>query len=189
MKIFTSRSRGSLAQSTFCWWRHNRVLMTSQWPDNCDAITWKVTSNSLDIDFINSDIHGRSCKKPCLHWKSWKTKYSNINATWISISICHVCCNMFLWASCQIRKIAGYAGAENAGNVFPATTGKRSQHVSQHVHDARALMNAGIATWRFPLKSVAGNIPGACATHNFTYLVRGPSKLEYVSLNKPSWSL
>ena len=36
--------------------------MTSQWPDNCDAITWKVISNSLDIDFIHGDIHGRSCK-------------------------------------------------------------------------------------------------------------------------------
>ena len=62
-KIFTHRPRGSLAQSTFCWWRHNRVLMTSQWPDNCDAITWIVISNSLDIDFIHGDIHGRSCKK------------------------------------------------------------------------------------------------------------------------------
>ena len=27
------------------------------------------------------------------------------------------------WASCQIRKIAGYAYAGNAGNVFPATMG------------------------------------------------------------------
>ena len=61
-KIFTPQSRGSLAQSTFCWWRHNRVLMMSQWPDNCDTITWKVISNSLDIDFIHGDIHGRSFK-------------------------------------------------------------------------------------------------------------------------------
>ena len=29
----------------------------------CDAITWKVISNSLDINFIYGDIHGRSCKK------------------------------------------------------------------------------------------------------------------------------
>ena len=39
-------------------------------------------------------------------------------------------------------------------------------------------MHAGIANWRFPLKSVAGkNLPGipvACATRNFTYLVIGP---------------
>ena len=48
---------------SFCWCRHNQLLMTSQWPDNCDAITWIVISNSLDIDFIHGDIHGRSCKK------------------------------------------------------------------------------------------------------------------------------
>ena len=47
----------------FCWWRHNRLLMTSQWPDNGDAITRIVISNSLDIDFIHGDIHGGSCKK------------------------------------------------------------------------------------------------------------------------------
>ena len=49
----------------FCWWRHNRLAMMSQWPDNCDANTWQVISNSLDIDFIHCDIHGRSWKKKC----------------------------------------------------------------------------------------------------------------------------
>ena len=62
--IFTHRPRISLARFSFCWWRHNRLLMTSKWPDNCDAITGIVISNSLDIDFIHGDIHGRSCKKP-----------------------------------------------------------------------------------------------------------------------------
>ena len=56
---FTHRPRVSLARFSFCWWRHNRLLMTSQWPDNCDAITWIVISNSLDIDYIHGDIHGR----------------------------------------------------------------------------------------------------------------------------------
>ena len=46
-----------------CWWRHDWLLMTSQWPNNCDAITWIMISNSLDIDFIHGDIHGRPCKK------------------------------------------------------------------------------------------------------------------------------
>ena len=36
-------------------------------PDNYDARTWQVTSNSLDFDFIHSDIHGRSCKNRPLH--------------------------------------------------------------------------------------------------------------------------
>ena len=57
---------GATLSPRFCWWRHNRLLMTSQWPGNCDAITWIVISNSLDIDFIHGDIHGRSCKKRCI---------------------------------------------------------------------------------------------------------------------------
>ena len=45
------------------------LLMTSQsiaddvTMTKCDAITCIVISNSLDIDFIYGDIHGRSCKK------------------------------------------------------------------------------------------------------------------------------
>ena len=61
--IFTYRHRVSLAGCSFCWWRHNRSLMISQWPDNCDAITWIMISNSLDIDFIHSDIQSRSNKR------------------------------------------------------------------------------------------------------------------------------
>ena len=37
------------------------------------------------------------------------------------------------WTSCQICKIAGYACAGNARNVFPATTSWRSRHASRHV--------------------------------------------------------
>ena len=63
MKIFSHRPRVSLARFSFCWWCHNRLLTTSQWADNCDAITWIMISNSLDIDFIHGGIHGRWCKK------------------------------------------------------------------------------------------------------------------------------
>ena len=74
----------------------------------------------------------------------------------------------------------GCACAGNAGNVFPVTAGKRSRHASRHVRHARAVIHAGIANLRFPLKSAAGEnvpgIPGACATCNFTYLVRGPCR-------------
>ena len=66
-----------------------------------------------------------------------------------------------------MRKIARCACAGNAGNVLPATAGKRSRHASRHVRDARAVMHAGIIKKQFPLKSVAGEnvpgIPGACA--------------------------
>ena len=60
--VFTYRPCISLARFSFYRWRHNPLLMTPQWPINCDAITWIVISNSLDIDFIHGDIHGRSCK-------------------------------------------------------------------------------------------------------------------------------
>ena len=56
--IFSHCPRVSLARFLFCWWRHNWLLMTSQWPDNCDAITWTVISNSLSMDFIHGNIHG-----------------------------------------------------------------------------------------------------------------------------------
>ena len=55
--LYTSSQR--LTCSVFVL-RHNRLLMTSQWPDNCDAITWIVITNSLDIVFIHGDIHDRS---------------------------------------------------------------------------------------------------------------------------------
>ena len=40
------------------------------------------------------------------------------------------------------------------GTSFPATAGQRSRHASRHVRDARAVMHAGIAKYRFPFKSV-----------------------------------
>ena len=60
--IFSHQHRVSLVLFTFYWWRHNWLLMTSQWPDNCDLITLLVIINSLDTDFILGDIHGRSCE-------------------------------------------------------------------------------------------------------------------------------
>ena len=55
-RIFTNHPRVLLARFTLCWWRHNRLLMTSQWPDNCDAITWIVISYSLKINFLFTAI-------------------------------------------------------------------------------------------------------------------------------------
>ena len=79
----THRPHVSLARFSFCWWRHNRLLMMSQWPDNCNAIMWIMIFNSLDIDLIHGDIHGRSCKKdwyPMLpvQWDNWKFWGTNI---------------------------------------------------------------------------------------------------------------
>ena len=60
--IFTDRPRVWLAWFSFDWWCHNRLLMTSQFPDYCDEITWIEISNLLDINFIHSNIPSRSCK-------------------------------------------------------------------------------------------------------------------------------
>ena len=68
----------------------------------------------------------------------------------------------------------GCACAGKAMDVFPATSGMRFRHASRHVRATCAVMHAGIDNKRFLLKSAAWEnvcgIPGACATHNFTYL-------------------
>ena len=68
------------ARFKFCWWLHNRLLMASQWAENFDASTWQVTTNSLDIDFIHSDIQGRSCKKERFSFK--KLHFKILSAKW-----------------------------------------------------------------------------------------------------------
>ena len=81
MMIFTHHPHVSLTWFTFCWWCHNRLHMTSQWPDNYDASTCKAISNLLYMDFIHCDIHGLLCKKfvisdPVNYNEKWK--YHNI---------------------------------------------------------------------------------------------------------------
>ena len=99
---------------------------------------------------------------------------------WVRSSTCRL--PMLTMGLLPDTQNCGCACAGNAGNVFPVTAGKRSRHASRHVRHARAVMHAGIANYRFPLISTAGEnvpgIPGACATCNFTYLVRGPWQLH-----------
>ena len=63
------------------------LLLTSHWPDNCDTITWIVISNSLDIDFIHSDIHSRSCKKHILI--RWHLPWNRHQNAWWFYSVGH----------------------------------------------------------------------------------------------------
>ena len=109
--------------------------------------------------------------------------YFQINMKFPLIALCYI-----IWKSSAMgllpdKQYCGCACAGNAGNAFPVTAGKRSRHASRHVRHARAVMHAGIANLRFPLKSAAGEnvpgIPGACATCNFTYLVRGPCTITH----------
>ena len=86
---FTHRPRVSHARFSFCWWRHNRLLMTSQWPDNCDAITWIVISNSLDIKnnawvTVNNDFLSRVRRfgNDLHEWRSheWKSSPNRLTS-------------------------------------------------------------------------------------------------------------
>ena len=99
-------------RSLLSWWRHNRLLMTSQWPDDCDAITWKMISNSFDIDFIHSDIHGPSCKKLSYHTPQWSVPihlYYIFNdgitkvIAWVINSILHT--TKLIYPCLNIRKL------------------------------------------------------------------------------------
>ena len=86
------------------------------------------------------------------------------------------------WGLLPKTSNCGCACAGIAGKVFHVTAGKQSRHASRHVPDAGAVMHAGIVNSRSPLNSATGEnvpgIPGACAPHNFTYLVRGPCRSE-----------
>ena len=82
------------------------------------------------------------------------------------------------WVSYQIRKIGVCACAGNAGNIFPSHRGSANPTCITArawctCHDACRNRKLAIC---FEV-GVGGNvpsIPGACATRNFTYLVRGP---------------
>ena len=83
-----------------------------------------------------------------------------------------------LWASYQIRKISGCACAVNAGNVFPRHRFQRKplvidpdMHHGTCVKHVPWCMSGSITNDGG--ENVPG-IPGACATRNFAYLVRGP---------------
>ena len=82
---------------------------------------------------------------------------------------------MSTWASCQIRKIASCACAENAGNVSPqARVSDPDMHHGACVTHVPWWMSGSLNSgflWGQGGQNVPG-IPGTCAMRNFTYLVR-----------------
>ena len=123
--------------------------------------------------FWTSHWKGRIDNKPTLcHWMSWlhygiDSLYEPMMG-WIADA----------WASCQIRKITGCACTGNAGNVFPRGRLQRKLLVSDpDMHHGTCVTHV---PWcmlgslnRGGGENVPG-IPGACETHNITYLARGP---------------
>ena len=98
----------------------------------------------------------------------------SIRAGFLSVSAKGLC----QWTSYQIRKIGGCACAGNAGNVFPATDFQRKPLVSDpDMHHGTCVTHVPWCMSGSLTRNGGENvpdIPGACATHNFTYLVRDP---------------
>ena len=96
---FIHLPRVSLARFSFCWCRHNWLLMTSHWPDNYDAISWIVISNSLDIDFIHGDIQGQSCKTfVYVFVYVWATEFPSIPTLFDAQK------NIIYWLTCPTKE-------------------------------------------------------------------------------------
>ena len=79
----------------------------------------------------------------------------------------------WVWTSCQIRKIAGCAGTFSPP-PRASDTGMHHGTCVTHVPWCMPGSLTGGFLWsRCGGENVPG-VPGACATHNFMYLVRGP---------------
>ena len=100
-----------------------------------------------------------------------------MGCNYFSLSLIHAWDTMGLLPD---SNIAGCACAGNAGNVFPCHRLQRKPLVSDpDMHHGTCVTHvpwcmSGSLT-RDDGENVPG-IPGACATRNFTYLVRGPWK-------------
>ena len=94
--------------------------------------------------------------------------------TYIEMLLAYLTIVSASWASYQIRKIAGCVCTGNAGLFPPPPTSKETvvSDPGMHHGTSRAVMYGGIAIPR-GRKNVP-SIPGACATRNVRYLVRGP---------------
>ena len=79
-----------------------------------------------------------------------------------------------LWTSWQIRKIGGYACAGNV-SLPPQVSNPNMHHSTCMTHVSWRMLGSLISgfLWSWWWGNVPG-IPDACATRNFTYLVRGP---------------
>ena len=110
---------------------------------------------------------------------SYNTFYCSCAPGWMGES----CQEGKIWASYQIPKIAGCACTGNSGNVFPTTAGRRSRPASRHVRHARAVMHAGIANPRFPLKSVAGKTFPAFLAHAQPKILSGKRSIPQQTHN------
>ena len=172
-----------IVQCNWNWW-----INVSKTRTNCDFfidadqifyvhIIWQI--HNLNIPCPAGEIYGSSVKNKQNHFRL--TRYylvsslfkkrnrhsyvTKLNTQW-RVSPLSKGFGLVQWASYQIRKNAGCACAGSAGNVFPATDFKGNRKIVMPWYISRSLPSDG-------RENIPG-IPGACATHNLAYLVRGP---------------
>ena len=143
-----ARLKKLLNEQSTCWWYDITFI-------------WRYCHGTIPQLIINN---GTWCNTAY----SCKQRYT-INAT--------VFKKTKIWTSYQIRKIAGCACAEIAGNVYPPprVSDPDMHHGTCVTHVPRCM--PGSLTSGFIRSQWRGNfrgIPGACTIRNFTYLVRGP---------------
>ena len=105
-----------------------------------------------------------------------------VNLIWVLVASLWKASHSFRQRQIMLSHIVRHFGVGmNVLKEFNVFSGMGLLTHSGHV---RAVMHTGIANSRSPLKSEAKKIPGACANRNFTYLVRGPSQLAYMQLDR-----
>ena len=107
-------------------------------------------------------------------WREVQSVHSHEqnNFVILTFTLRHFCFILLAWASCQVRKIASCACAGNPETFSPP------QRVSDpDIHHGtcvtRAVIYAGIAYQRFPLKSMAEKTFPAFLAHVQTWYVNG----------------
>ena len=126
--IFTHRPRVSLAWFTFCW----------QWPDNGDTVTWIMIPDSLDTDFIQGNIHGRSCKKYIHYHFSILTWCENLKTVFMEDNI----------NACLRRRL---------DFIFPMICDRRSKDIVNHglypvIPEYRGFSTSRVKVYRYAIQ-------------------------------------
>ena len=107
-----------------------------------------------------------------------RVHFCNTQNDWnYSTRLSYITDNLIPWASYQIRKIAGCACAGNTGIISPPPrVSDPDMHQGMCVTHVPWCMAGRYLAFSFGVggrENVLG-VPGICATHNFTYLARGP---------------
>ena len=114
------------------------------------------------------------------HWTCDEMSLHHCNPIYMSHSSLQL-------ASCQICKIAGCACTGNAGNVFPRQRFQRKPLIGDPgMHYGTCVTHVPWCMLGSLNRGGGENVPGipaACATRNFTYLIRGQwnERLSYYS--------